>query len=130
MSPSSSYHESAVMGSCSHIDRLIIGYGKGNPCMIADPAVVLDLIPGNMVANAMVVVSVLHANQPSQYICHVSTSFRKPLKTLKLRDYRYEYFSRNSWINEQGKPIKVTMPVILSSMERFRVYISILYLPI
>ncbi|KAF6145844.1 hypothetical protein GIB67_028839 [Kingdonia uniflora] len=115
----------------SHIDRFLIGYGKGKlPCILADPALDIDLIPGDMVANAMVVASVLNANQPSQYICHVSTSFRKPLKILKVRDCGYEYFSKNSWINEHGKPIKVTLPVILSSMESFRVYISIRYLPI
>ncbi|KAF6153512.1 hypothetical protein GIB67_027379 [Kingdonia uniflora] len=52
--------------------RYLIGYGKGKiPCFLADPALVIDLIPGDMVANAMVVASVLHANQPSQYICHV-----------------------------------------------------------
>ncbi|KAF6166031.1 hypothetical protein GIB67_012928 [Kingdonia uniflora] len=39
----------------SHIDRFLIGYGKGKLlCILTDPALVLDLIPLDMVANAMV----------------------------------------------------------------------------
>ncbi|KAF6166000.1 hypothetical protein GIB67_012897 [Kingdonia uniflora] len=120
---------SFLLSPYSHIDRLAIGYGKGKiPCFLGDSELVIDLIPVDMVANAMVVAAIFNANQPSQYICHVSTSLRKPLKSLKLRDYGHEYFSRNPWINEHGKSVKVTMPIVFSTMESFRRYIYIRYL--
>ncbi|KAF6146509.1 hypothetical protein GIB67_037809 [Kingdonia uniflora] len=111
-----------------HIDRLAIGYGKGKiPCFIGDPELVIYLIPVDMVTNTMVVAVIFNANQPSQYICHVSKSLRKSLKSIKLRDYGHEYFSRYPWINEHGKLVKVTMPIIFSIMESFRGYIFIRY---
>ncbi|KAF6177015.1 hypothetical protein GIB67_040913 [Kingdonia uniflora] len=104
-----------------HIDRLAIRYGKGKiPCFIGDSELVIYLISVDMVENAMVVAAIFNANQPSQYICHVSKLLRKPLKSIKLRDYGHEYFSRYPWINEHGKPMKVTMPIIFSTMESFR----------
>ncbi|KAF6172591.1 hypothetical protein GIB67_008159, partial [Kingdonia uniflora] len=112
----------------SLINRLAIGYGKCKiPYFVGDPELVIDLISIDMVANAMVVAAIFNANQPSQYIYHVSKSLRKPLKSIKLRDYGHEYFSRNPWINEHGKPVKVTMPIIFSTMESFRGHTCILY---
>ncbi|KAA8550177.1 hypothetical protein F0562_001861 [Nyssa sinensis] len=46
------------------IDSLAVGYGKGRiTCFLGDPKSIADLIPADMVVNAMMVAMVAHANE-------------------------------------------------------------------
>ncbi|XP_028556793.1 fatty acyl-CoA reductase 3-like [Dendrobium catenatum] len=53
------------------IDSVILGYAKGDIlCILGDLEVVTDLIPGDMVVNAMILALATHSNQHSEVIYH------------------------------------------------------------
>ncbi|KAF5183802.1 Fatty acyl-coa reductase [Thalictrum thalictroides] len=112
-----------------HIDILTVGYGKGKlTCFLTDPTLVLDVIPADMVVNAMIVAMVTHANQTSQFIYHVASSLRNPFNPNVLTDYVFNYFSKNPVISKDGKPIKVKRPIILTSMDTFVTHMTVHYI--
>ncbi|GJM87885.1 hypothetical protein PR202_ga03884 [Eleusine coracana subsp. coracana] len=64
------------------IDAIITAYAKENvPRFIGDADVILDLIPGDMVVNAMMVAMAFHWNEKGQVIIHVTSSLQNPLST-------------------------------------------------
>lgn len=116
------------------LDTLIVSYGKGNlkffPC---DPETVLDLIPGDMVVNFILVAIKTHANQSyDHYIYHLGSSLRNPLKAREFHEYTYAYFIKNPWRSTTigGKLIKVEKMIFLTSMDKFQTYIAVHYLPL
>ncbi|KAL5719569.1 alcohol-forming fatty acyl-CoA reductase [Ranunculus cassubicifolius] len=111
-----------------HIDILSIGYGKGKlTCFLADPTLILDLIPGDMVVNAMIVAMVTHANQSSDIIYHVCSSSKNPINPNVFIDYAYDYFRRNPLLSKDGNPISVSKPMILTSLPKFYGYLALRY---
>ncbi|KAI3971194.1 hypothetical protein MKW92_020244 [Papaver armeniacum] len=98
------------------IDSLILGVGKGKiKCFLARAGLVVDLIPGDMVVNAAIVAMVCHANQLSDdrqpFMYQVGSSAKAPFESIKMRDYAYNYFSKNPLIStssdkSNGKPIQ------------------------
>ncbi|XP_076906732.1 alcohol-forming fatty acyl-CoA reductase-like [Bidens hawaiensis] len=111
------------------IDSLAVGYGKGRlACFLGDPESVIDVIPADMVVNAMITTMVAHANQPCETIYHVGSSVSNPLKYKSIQESGYNYFSRHPWINKDGKPIIVGKIKVLNSMESFQRYFSLRYL--
>ncbi|CAK7329345.1 unnamed protein product [Dovyalis caffra] len=111
------------------IDSLIAGYGKGRvTCFISGPRAVLDVIPADMVVNAITVAMVARAKQHSEIIYHLGSSLRNPLKLLDLRDFSFSYFGEHPWINKDGEPVKVSRVTILSSMSKFYTYMAIRFL--
>ncbi|KAF5205360.1 Fatty acyl-coa reductase [Thalictrum thalictroides] len=112
-----------------HIDILTIGYGKGKlTCFLGDPTLILDLIPGDMVVNAMIVAMVTHLNQSSEHIYHVGSSMKNPVNPYVFVDYVYDYFLKNPLISKDGKPIKVKKPTILTSVASFQSYMTLHYI--
>ncbi|KAL2593830.1 hypothetical protein AAZV13_12G151200 [Glycine max] len=111
------------------IDSIVVAYGKGKlVCFLANLEAVFDVIPADMVVNAMLVAMVAHANQPSDIIYHVGSSVVNPVMYLNLRDYSVRYFTEKPWINRDGKPVKVGKFTILRNMDSFRKYMYIRYL--
>ncbi|CAL0333982.1 unnamed protein product [Lupinus luteus] len=111
------------------IDSLAVAYGKGKlSCFLGDPKALVDVIPADMVVNAILVTMVTHANYPSNTIYHLTSSVRKPVRYGALQDYGYAYFMANPWINKDGKPIKVGKCVVLNSMDSFHRYMFIRYI--
>ncbi|KAL5725346.1 alcohol-forming fatty acyl-CoA reductase [Ranunculus cassubicifolius] len=111
-----------------HIDILLIGYGKGKiTCFLADPALILDLIPGDMVVNAMIVAMATHANQSSETIYHVGSSSKNPINPIVFKDYAYDYFRQNPILSKDGTPIRVPKPMALTSMTKFYGYVALRY---
>ncbi|KAL8151153.1 hypothetical protein V2J09_020961 [Rumex salicifolius] len=112
------------------IDSLAVGYGKGRlTCFVGDPQSVLDVIPGDMVVNALLVAMVAHASRPGEtMIYHVGSSVRNPIKGEILHETAYSYFSKHPYINKEGKPVIVGHCKVLGSMESFRSYIALRYL--
>ncbi|KAI4322400.1 hypothetical protein L6164_022101 [Bauhinia variegata] len=112
------------------IDSLAVAYGKGKlTCFLGDMKGVVDLIPADMVVNAMIVAMVVHANQPhNEIIYHVGSSVRKPLTYKHFQEYGLKYFTAKPWINKDGKPVKVGKVTILNNMASFQRYMFIRYL--
>ncbi|KAK9153718.1 hypothetical protein Sjap_001198 [Stephania japonica] len=110
------------------LDFLTVGYGKGKlGCFLGDPDCILDVIPADMVVNAIIVAIVASANQPSLLIYQVGSSMRNPLNPFVLREYGYSYFSKHPWIQKNGNPVRVSEPIVLTSMDSFRRYMNIRY---
>ncbi|XP_038893773.1 fatty acyl-CoA reductase 3-like [Benincasa hispida] len=112
------------------IDSLAVAYGKGKiTCFLGDVKALIDVIPADMVVNAILVAMVAHASQPSSYtIYHVSSSMRNPVLYGKLQEYGFHYFRANPWINKEGQPVRVGKVTILNDMASFHRYMTIRYL--
>ncbi|GER40406.1 fatty acyl-CoA reductase [Striga asiatica] len=111
------------------IDSLAVAYGKGKmSCFLGNPKTVIDVIPADMVVNAIIVSMAAHANQPQQTIYHVGSSVSNPLEFKSIQDYGQRYFTEHPWIDKQGKPVIVGKIKVLNSMESFRRYLYICYL--
>ncbi|KAG8655121.1 hypothetical protein MANES_04G005400v8 [Manihot esculenta] len=83
------------------IDGLAVGYGKGRlTCFLGDINGIVDVIPADMVVNAIIVSMVAHVNE----------------------------LSDESIIYQDGKPVKVGRVKVLDSMNSFRRYMALRYL--
>ncbi|KAJ6927561.1 fatty acyl-CoA reductase 3-like [Populus alba x Populus x berolinensis] len=112
------------------IDSLAVGYGKGRlTCFLGDITGIVDVIPADMVVNAMVVAMAAHANRPfDDAIYQVGSSVRNPVRYTNLQDFGFHYFTKKPWIGKDGKPVKVGRVKVLSSMANFHGYMAIRYL--
>ncbi|XP_009631061.1 alcohol-forming fatty acyl-CoA reductase-like isoform X2 [Nicotiana tomentosiformis] len=112
------------------IDSLAVGYGKGKlTCFLGDPKAVIDVIPADMVVNAMIVSMMAHADERgSQIIYQVGSSVSNPIDFTSLQDYGLRYFRENPWINKDGKPVIVGKVTVLSTMDSFHRYMALHYL--
>ncbi|XP_077230686.1 alcohol-forming fatty acyl-CoA reductase-like isoform X1 [Tasmannia lanceolata] len=110
------------------IDSLIVGYGKGKlQCFMGNPDLVGDLIPGDMVVNAMLVMMVAHWNQPSEVPYHVGSSVRNPVQYSVIVDCTYNYFCKNPRIDKNGKPIRVYRVPVFDTLSSFHRYLGLRY---
>ncbi|KAK0605864.1 hypothetical protein LWI29_031614 [Acer saccharum] len=112
------------------IDSLALGYGKGRlTCFLGDPKAIVDVIPADMVVNAIIVAIVGHAKQPSNdlVIYQLGSSSRNPVRYRNIQDYGYLYFTKKPWINKDGKPVKVGKVTVLDTMDSFHRYMAIRY---
>ncbi|RYR55045.1 hypothetical protein Ahy_A06g030296 [Arachis hypogaea] len=111
------------------IDSLGVAYGKGKlTCFLGNINGVVDVIPADMVVNAILVAMVAHAYHPSDAIYHVGSSVRNPVRYANLQDYVVRYFTAKPWINRDGTPVKVGQLTVLANMASFRRYMFIHYL--
>ncbi|WJX72802.1 factor arrest protein 3 [Trifolium repens] len=113
------------------IDSIVVAYGKGKlTSFMADLDAVFDVIPADMVVNAIIVAMMAHANQPSDdhIIYHVGSSVRNPITYRNFREYNLKYFMEKPWINKDGKPVKVGRVTMFSNLASFRRYMFIRYL--
>ncbi|KAL3725480.1 hypothetical protein ACJRO7_030499 [Eucalyptus globulus] len=92
------------------MDNIAILYGRGRlKYFLGNPNTILDMIPADMVVNAMIVAMAVHANQPnSNKIYQVGSSKKHPI-----------YFKDSPWINEDGKPVKVRQLRTMGSTASF-----------
>ncbi|KAL7596243.1 alcohol-forming fatty acyl-CoA reductase [Lactuca sativa] len=112
------------------IDSLALGYGKGRlTCFLGDPQAVYDVVPADMVVNAMIVAIAAHANQTfSETIYHVGSSVSNPLKFTRIQKSGYLYFTEHPWIEKDGTPVVVGEVTVLKSMASFHRYVALRYL--
>lgn len=105
------------------MDTFIVGYGKGRmSCFLADPELILDVIPADMVVNQMIAAMATHSYENDMLIYHVGSSVENPLPCSLVRDEAYNYFSRNPCVGNDGKLIHVKELFFLNSMSSFRLY--------
>lgn len=113
------------------IDSLAVGYGKGRlTCFLGDVNGIIDVIPADMVVNAIIVAMVAHAKQPSDVnnIYQVGSSSRNPMRYTNIKDCGYSYFTKKPWINKDGKPVKVGKITVFHNMASFYRYMTVRYI--
>ncbi|PHT61901.1 hypothetical protein T459_34264 [Capsicum annuum] len=113
------------------IDTFIVGYGKGKQKVaIGSRDSIADVIPADMVVNSVIAAIVAHQNPSSHTVVyHISTSRSKQLKLDDFIQIGIDYFKKNPWIHERGKPVKMKKFHLLDSMESLHKYIGIHYMP-
>lgn len=112
-----------------NIDSFVIGYGKGKmTCFPGDPQTIVDLIPADMVVNAMVASMAAHADEPAQTIYHVGSSASNPVTYHRLQDYGLHFFTEQPWIARNGKAVAVTRAAQLPTRDAVRRYMQLHYL--
>ncbi|XP_050204928.1 fatty acyl-CoA reductase 3-like isoform X2 [Mercurialis annua] len=114
------------------IDALTVGYGRGKlTFFVVDLAAIVDVIPADMVVNAIILAMAAHANQAyDNFIYHVGSSLRNPIKYSNFEDYLYQYFTKNPCIGKNGKSIKISKILILKNMSQFHRYVALRYSPL
>lgn len=111
------------------IDSLAVGYAKGKlQCFLGNLEGIVDLIPADMVVNAMLVAMVARAYESSDAIYHIGSSVRHPVTYDSLHDFGFRYFTKTPWIDENGKPVKVGKVRVLGDMPSFHRYMAYHYL--
>ncbi|KAH1090839.1 hypothetical protein J1N35_018096 [Gossypium stocksii] len=113
------------------IDTVLVNYGKGKlTCFPGNLNSALDVIPVDMVVNAMVVAIEVHYAQ-HQYSCetiyHVGTSSKNPLKISDFQDLIHYYFTKNPRIDTNGEKVEVGKLIVVSTINRFFLYMKIKY---
>ncbi|GAB4851490.1 hypothetical protein Ancab_030892 [Ancistrocladus abbreviatus] len=104
------------------MDPIVTYYGKGLLSGFpVDPNAVIDVVPVDMVANAMLAAIAKHGavGKPEIKVYQVASSVVNPLLFKELGDLLYEHFARLPCMDSEGKPIQVEKFKFFSSMEDF-----------
>ena len=89
-------------------DPLIAAIGKGRlRSLPLDPEVTLDLVPVDMVVNAMLAGLPRLARDGGLSVYQVATGARNPAKMRHLHDLIVRYFQANPMFDRDGRPIRV-----------------------
>ncbi|KAL7597130.1 hypothetical protein Lser_V15G28419 [Lactuca serriola] len=112
------------------IDNFIVGYGKDRLRFVpSDPECVFDVLPADMVVNAMIAAIVANVDQTSSVtIYHVGSSVSNPMTSTMIQKYIYMYFTQHPWTNKNGKPVIVSKLRTLKSMASFQRYITLRFM--
>ncbi|KAL0369548.1 UNVERIFIED_CONTAM: Fatty acyl-CoA reductase 3 [Sesamum angustifolium] len=112
-----------------NIDSFIVGYGKGKMTGFPGcPESIVDLIPADMVVNAMIAAMAAHADEPIEMIYHVGSSISNPVLYRRLQNYGHRYFSERPWINKDGKAVVVRKGTELGTVAKVQRYMELHYL--
>ncbi|KAF8104439.1 hypothetical protein N665_0172s0069 [Sinapis alba] len=106
------------------LDTMILSYGKGMlTCFLIDQNAACDIIPVDMVANAMIATAAEHFNDSGSHtVYHVASSYRNPIIYKQIVELTNRYFKKNPLLGRGGMPILPKALVILSTMAMFRLY--------
>ncbi|KAI5388816.1 hypothetical protein KIW84_074469 [Lathyrus oleraceus] len=109
------------------IDGVIYNYGIGKlKSFVGNPKTILDVIPADMVINCVIAAIFIHSKQPPKnFIYHVSSSLRNPLKYCDISKFCHSYFKKTPCINQNGKPIVISNPCLVNSFVAFDIYIKV-----
>ncbi|CAN1263473.1 Alcohol-forming fatty acyl-CoA reductase [Linum perenne] len=113
------------------IDAFIVNYAKGRvKILVYGPQVILDLIPADMVVNAIIVamgmaVAVV-ANKNLDLIYHLGSSRNNPIKVSDVHRIGVTFFKNNPWTDRRnGKVVRPKKITTFSSISSFRIYTAI-----
>ncbi|KAH7689037.1 Fatty acyl-CoA reductase protein [Dioscorea alata] len=107
------------------IDKFMVSYGEGEiVCFPGHPDAILDVIPGDMVVNAMLAAM---ANTDSHFtnyltIYHVGSSTVNTMNCSLFFDVSYKYFSMHPQIGKNGELITVQKLFFLPTLHAFSMY--------
>jgi long-chain acyl-CoA synthetase len=89
-------------------DPLIVAIGKGRlRSLPLNPKVSLDLVPADMVVNAILALLPAVQQKGCPQIIQVATGARNPITLGELNQLIYRYFSANPMLDRDGRPIQV-----------------------
>ncbi|XP_062190869.1 fatty acyl-CoA reductase 1-like [Phragmites australis] len=111
------------------IDTLIIGYAKQNlSCFLADLDLVMDVIPGDMVVNAMMAAMVAHSEERgTQVVYHSTSSLRNPATYNVLYESGRRHFTENPRVGKNGEVIPTSEMYFFNTIARFHLYMILTY---
>ncbi|XP_062195169.1 fatty acyl-CoA reductase 1-like [Phragmites australis] len=111
------------------IDTFIIGYAKQNlSCFLADLNLVMDVIPGDMVVNAMIVAMVAHSEERgAQVVYHATSSLRNPATYSVLYESGWRHFTENPRVGKNGEVIPTRGMYFFTTIARFHFYMILTY---
>ncbi|KAE8766976.1 alcohol-forming fatty acyl-coenzyme A reductase [Hordeum vulgare] len=128
------------------IDAILIGYAKQNlPCFLADLNLTMDVMPGDMVVNAIMAATVAHASslrlleseKPQQQLLsfpvapsrlyHVTSSLRHPAQYAVLYKTGIQYFEKHPRVGPNGCPVRTRKVRFLGSMRAFHLFMLLKY---
>lgn len=102
-------------------DPLIVAIGKGRlRSLPLNPEVALDLVPADMVVNAMIAMLPLLQETGPPRIIQVATGSRNPITLGELNRLIYQYFRGNPMLDREGRPIRVK-PLRFPAPTTFRI---------
>ncbi|CAI0553366.1 unnamed protein product, partial [Linum tenue] len=109
------------------VDGVLVSYAKGRlKCLAHKPEVVLNLIPADIVVNAIIgAVGMAFAEQHLGLIYHLSSSMKNPIKVSDIHDFMFTFFTKHPWRDRHGKEVQVAKLTNFSSMACFHVYMAI-----
>ncbi|CAM0884581.1 unnamed protein product [Alopecurus aequalis] len=119
-------------------NAILIGYAKRNlSCFLADLNLTMDVMPGDMVVNAMIAVTVAHASllaktQPPPepqplVVYHVSSSLRHPVPYSVLYQTMLRYFGENPQVGADGCVMRTHKIRFLTSTTMFHLFMVLKY---
>ncbi|RLN04343.1 fatty acyl-CoA reductase 1 [Panicum miliaceum] len=111
------------------IDTIIIGYAKQNlSCFLANLNFVMDVIPGDMVVNAMMAAMVAHSEEKgAQVVYHSTSSLRNPATYNVLYQSGRRHFYENPRVGKDGKVIPTREMYFFPTIARFHLYMIFTY---
>ncbi|KAK1310781.1 hypothetical protein QJS10_CPA08g01524 [Acorus calamus] len=110
------------------IDTVIIGYATGQlTCFLADLELTMDIIPGDMVVNAMLATLAARASHRTGSIYHVGTSVSNPVNFALLEECGFRYFERHPRIGKDGTPLGTHRLPVYSDLPSFQRYMVLRY---
>eukprot|EP00898_Chlorokybus_atmophyticus_P005572 jgi/Chlat1/6015/Chrsp4S06200 len=101
-------------------DPIIIAYGKGQMRgFLGDKNGVLDVVPVDVVINAMLAAMVRHAKTTDLEVYHVATSVANPLTNPNFTSCVSRHFASQPFVDKQGQPIKLQEMIIFPNQQTF-----------
>jgi long-chain acyl-CoA synthetase len=101
-------------------DPLIVAIGKGRlRSLPLKPEVVIDLVPVDMVVNALLASLVKLYDEGGLHIYQVATGAQNPVTLGELYELIFRYFTKNPMLDRNGDPIKVR-PIKFPNAKTFR----------
>ncbi|CAO2177358.1 unnamed protein product [Urochloa humidicola] len=113
------------------IDTLIIGYAKQSiSCFLADLRMVMDVIPGDMVVNAMLAAAAAHSPTAPPGVCSIyqaTSSLRNPVTYGVLYRSGSRHFAEHPRVRDDGEVIPNREMRFFSTIPRFRLYMVLTF---
>ena len=101
-------------------DPLIVAIGKGRlRSLPLDADVILDLVPVDLVVNALLATIPRVVKEGGLKVYHVATGAKNPVTLGELHTLVYQYFRKNPMLNRDGEPILVK-PLKFPKQSTFR----------
>ncbi|KAF4379829.1 hypothetical protein F8388_023846 [Cannabis sativa] len=112
------------------VDSVIIGYAKGKvTCFLGNPKLILDLIPADMVVNAVFMAIQAQDKKDSGIIYQVGSSMRNPINISQIYNSSFRYFTENPLISKiDKKPIRVGKLTFFKTLTTFQIYLTIRFI--
>ncbi|CAM0879224.1 unnamed protein product [Alopecurus aequalis] len=112
------------------IDSVVVGYAKQTlSFFLVNLDLIMDVIPGDMVVNAMMVAMATHSeDRQAHIIYHVTSSVRNPAPYAILADSGHRYFFDNPpCTGTNGERVPFKKMRFFNTVERLKLYMDIKY---